>query len=228
MGWVRRFYMSLIFGTIGFMALHNFLVWRKKASAKRKDPRRIVTRMEPEQRMQHFLLLTSFIVLVITGFALKYPESMFSRALLINEHARSLIHRTAGSLLILVSLYHVFYLAAKRSGRQMLMDMLPTPKDAIDVLSNLRYYLGLGGQPARFDRFTYGEKMEYWALVWGTFVMASTGFMLWFKVGSRKPGSSLVARRGDGSAFLRSDPGDAGNRGLAPLPSNVRSGCLPD
>jgi cytochrome b subunit of formate dehydrogenase len=182
-GWVRRLYMGLIFGTIGFMALHNFLIWRKKASAKRKDPRRIVVRMEPEQRMQHLLLLTSFFVLVITGFALKYPESMISRALLINEQARSLIHRIAGSLLILVSLYHVFYLAAKRSGHQMLMDMLPTRKDATDILTNLRYYLGLGGKPARFNRFTYGEKMEYWALVWGTFVMASTGIMLWFKVG---------------------------------------------
>ena len=182
-GWVRRLYMGLIFGTIGFMALHNFLIWRKKASAMRKDPRRIVVRMEPEQRMQHLLLLTSFIVLVITGFALKYPESMFARAFLINEHTRSLIHRMAGSLLMLVSLYHVFYLAAKRSGHQMLMDMLPTPKDAVDVLTNLRYYLGLGGKPARFSRFTYGEKMEYWALVWGTFVMATTGIMLWFKVG---------------------------------------------
>jgi cytochrome b subunit of formate dehydrogenase len=181
--WVRRIYVGMIGGTIGFMVLHNFLIWRKKATAKRKDPRRIVVRMESEQRMQHLLLLTSFIVLVITGFALKYPESIFARALLINEQARSIIHRIAGSLLVLVSVYHVFYLAAKRSGRQMLFDMLPMPKDATDVLSNLRYYLGLGGNPARFSRFTYGEKMEYWALVWGTFVMATTGFMLWFKVG---------------------------------------------
>ena len=65
----------------------------------------------------------------------------------------------------------------------MLFDMLPVPKDATDILTNLRYYFGLGGKPARFGRFTYGEKMEYWALVWGTFVMATTGGMLWFKVG---------------------------------------------
>ncbi len=181
--WVRRIYLGLIGGTIGFMVLHNFLIWRKKASAVRKDPRRIVVRMEGEQRMQHLLLLISFITLVITGFALKYPESMFSRALLINEHVRSVIHRMAGTLLVIVSLYHVFYLAAKRSGRKMLFDMLPAPKDATDILTNLRYYLGLGGKPSRFARFTYGEKMEYWALVWGTIVMATTGFMLWFKVG---------------------------------------------
>jgi cytochrome b subunit of formate dehydrogenase len=108
---------------------------------------------------------------------------MFSRALLMGEEVRSLIHRIAGTVLIFVSLYHVFYLASKRSGRQMFLDMMPVPKDATDVVTNLRYYFGLGGKPARFARFTYGEKMEYWALVWGTFVMATTGLMLWFKVG---------------------------------------------
>ena len=180
--WTRRIYMSLIFGTIGFMLFHNFIIWRKKAAAKRKDPRRIVVRMEPEQRVQHLLLLLSFFTLVITGFALKFPDSMFAQALPIGETARSLIHRIAGTLLILVSLYHIYYLAARRSGRRMFLDMLPVPKDATDVLSNLRYYLGLGGKPARFGRFTYGEKMEYLALVWGTIVMATTGLMLWFKV----------------------------------------------
>ncbi|HWR16547.1 MAG TPA: cytochrome b/b6 domain-containing protein [Terriglobales bacterium] len=181
--WTRRIYLGFIFGTIGFMLLHNVLIWRKKAAAKRKDPRRIVVRMEKEQRIQHLILLVSFITLVITGFALKYPESMFSRALLMGEFVRSWVHRIAGTTLILVSVYHVFYLAAKKSGRQMMMDMLPVPKDATDIVENLRYYLGLGGKPAHFHRFTYGEKMEYWALVWGTFVMASTGLMLWFKVG---------------------------------------------
>src|SRR4051794_34041707 len=80
--WVRRAYMFLIFGTIGLMALHNIIIWRRKASRARKDPRRVVVRMEKEQRIQHLLLLVSFFTLVITGFALKFPESMFARALL--------------------------------------------------------------------------------------------------------------------------------------------------
>ena len=180
--WTRRIYFTLILGTIGFMLLHNVLIWRKKANAKRKDPRRIVVRMEPEQRVQHFLLLVSFFTLVITGFALKFPDSMFARALLMSEAVRGIVHRVAGTLLIAVSLYHVYYLAARRSGHRMLFDMLPVPKDATDILTNLRYYFGLGGKAAQFGRFTYGEKMEYWALVWGTFVMATTGLMLWFKV----------------------------------------------
>jgi len=180
--WTRRIYVMLITSTIGFMLLHNFLIWRKKAVASRKDPRRIVVRMEKEQRVQHFLLLTSFFTLVITGFALKFPDSTFARALLMGEAVRGIIHRIAATVLVGVSLYHVYYLAARKSGRRMLFDMLPVPKDATDLLNNLRYYLGLGGKPARFSRFTYGEKMEYLALVWGTFVMATTGFMLWFKV----------------------------------------------
>jgi len=99
-----------------------------------------------------------------------------------SEAVRGIVHRVAGTLLIAVSLYHVYYLAARRSGHRMLFDMLPVPKDATDILTNLRYYFGLGGKAAQFGRFTYGEKMEYWALVWGTFVMATTGLMLWFKV----------------------------------------------
>jgi cytochrome b subunit of formate dehydrogenase len=180
--WTRRVYMMLIFGTIGFMLLHNALIWRKKANALRKDPRRTVVRMDKEQRIQHLLLLASFITLVITGFALKFPYSTFARALVMGETVRGVVHRIAGSVLIAVSLYHAFYLAARKSGRSMLFSMLPEPKDATDIVTNLRYYLGLGSKPARFGRFTYGEKMEYWALVWGTFVMASTGLMLWFKV----------------------------------------------
>jgi len=62
------------------------------------------------------------------------------------------------------------------------LDLLPEPKDAIDVLGVMRYYLGLGGSKPEFKRFTYAEKAEYWALVWGVFVMAATGIALWAKV----------------------------------------------
>jgi cytochrome b subunit of formate dehydrogenase len=34
----------------------------------------------------------------------------------------------------------------------------------------------------RFGRFSYIEKMEYWAVVWGTIIMGTTGIMIWFKM----------------------------------------------
>ena len=71
--WVRRVYLPLIFLTVGGMALHNLLVWRKKAAHKLRTEPRTVTRLTKNQRVQHWLLLTSFVVLVVTGFALVYP-----------------------------------------------------------------------------------------------------------------------------------------------------------
>jgi len=181
--WIRRFYLTMIFGTIGFMLAHNLIVWRKKAVKRLQDPRRIVVRMNLEQRVQHFLLLTSFFVLVITGFALKFPDSWFASLTYMSETVRSVLHRVAACLMIAVSLYHAYYLAAKKSGRKLAKDMLPVPKDATDVLDTLKYYLGLSAKAPEFARFTYAEKMEYLALIWGTIVMVVTGLMLWFKVG---------------------------------------------
>ncbi|MGZ4814829.1 MAG: cytochrome b/b6 domain-containing protein [Terriglobales bacterium] len=183
MRWIRRFYLTMIFGVIGFMLLHNFIVWRKKAVKKLRDPRRIVVRMDKEQRIQHFLLLASFITLVVTGFALKYPDSWISVVLQVSEKVRGIVHRVAACVMIGVSLYHVYYLIAKKQGRRLALDMLPDPKDATDILDTLKYYVGLGKKKPEYGRFTYAEKMEYLALVWGTIVMVATGLMLWFKVG---------------------------------------------
>jgi formate dehydrogenase gamma subunit len=138
--------------------------------------------MSKLQRIQHLILLSSFIVLVVTGFALKYPDSWFAAGLHMNETVRSIVHRIAGSLLIGVGLFHVVYLITHREGRRMIKDMLPELKDATDVVENMRHYLGSKADRPAFKRFSYGEKAEYWALVWGTIVMAMTGIALWFKV----------------------------------------------
>ncbi len=180
--WIRRFYLLMILCTIGGMLLHNLIIWRRKALEHRKKQRRIVQRMTNLQRIQHLILLSSFIVLVITGFALKYPDSWFAALLHLSESVRSIVHRIAGSALIGVGVYHVVYLITKREGRGMFRDMLPEIKDATDVVDNMRHHLGFRADKPAFKRFGYGEKAEYWALVYGTLVMAITGLALWFKV----------------------------------------------
>jgi cytochrome b subunit of formate dehydrogenase len=59
--------------------------------------------------------------------------------------------------------------------------MMPRLQDAKDVVGMLRYYAGLDSHKPRFGRFSYIEKAEYLALVWGSVVMAVTGFLLWFQ-----------------------------------------------
>ncbi|MBZ5645757.1 MAG: cytochrome b/b6 domain-containing protein [Acidobacteriia bacterium] len=179
--WVRRFYIPLILMTIGGMLLHNFLIWRKKAIAIRNKQHRPIVRLTLDQRIQHALLLSSFITLVITGFALAYPDSWLG--LVVGESFRRWAHRIAAVIMMAVGVYHAYYLAAKGEGRKAFLDMLPVFKDAADIRDNMRYYLGLGGGKPAFARFTYAEKMEYWALAWGWLIMSATGLMAWFKVG---------------------------------------------
>jgi cytochrome b subunit of formate dehydrogenase/nitrate/TMAO reductase-like tetraheme cytochrome c subunit len=180
--WVRRFYLFLIAVVIGAMFLHNAIIWRAKSRARHQAMTHTVERMNRNQRWQHFILLTSFIVLVITGFALKYPNSWFAEALGMGEKLRSIAHRVAGVILIGIGVYHLVYAVMTREGRRLVHDLVPTPKDGFDALGAMQYYLGLRKEKPKFRRFNYAEKAEYWALVWGTALMAVTGIMMWANV----------------------------------------------
>ena len=180
--WVRWIYIVLILVVIGSMFLHNAVIWRSKAVARRRMMNPFMTRMTVNQRWQHLILLSSFIVLVITGFALKFPDTWFAHTLGMGENLRGIIHRIAGCILIGAGLYHVFYLAMAREGRRLLRDIAPRPRDLFDAWGTMRYYLGLSAEKPKFGRFSYAEKAEYWALVWGTALMGLTGIMIWAKV----------------------------------------------
>ena len=180
--WIRKTYLALIFMVIGGMLAHNFIIWRAKVIARRKLEHRFVTRMPLRFRWQHAALLSSFILLVLTGFALRFPDSWFASMLSLGERMRHLLHRVAAVVLIGVSIIHLFDLLLTREGRRLARDLFPTVDDVKGAWQNLSYYLGFSNIKPDFPRFNYAEKAEYWALVWGMFVMAGTGVMLWAKV----------------------------------------------
>lgn len=179
---VKWIYLPLIILTIAGMALHNLLIWRKKLIARRRQYRPIV-RLSLNQRIQHWLLLSSFIVLVLSGFALQYPESGLAWLLGNNEYLRRIMHRGAAVVMLVVGVYHLLYLAFAKEGRRWVWDMLPRIKDVKDVMGNFAYYLSVRRIKPKIARFGYAEKAEYWAVIWGTFIMGLTGLMIWFKIG---------------------------------------------
>lgn len=136
------------------------------------------------ERLQHVTMLSSFIVLVITGFMLKYPDAWWVWPIRgLSERffeVRSVTHRVAGVVMVAVSLYHAYYLLFVKRGRQLLCDMFPKLKDVRDALAYVAYNAGLSKAKPMFARFSYIEKAEYWALVWGVIVMAATGAVMWF------------------------------------------------
>jgi cytochrome b subunit of formate dehydrogenase len=159
-------------------------VKQKDYTLKAEDKKLYFVRLTYSERVQHMIFVICFIVLVITGFMLKIPAEMVERLGEVGGvvfYYRSIIHRTAGVTMILISLYHVYYLAFRPSGRRWFVDMFPRVKDITDMIKNIRYYLGLEDQPPEFDRFCYKHKLEYFALIAGTLLMAATGLLLWME-----------------------------------------------
>ena len=148
------------------------------------DQQTLYLRWTRGERYQHWILALSFIMLALTGFALKYPEAAWVQPLLVFEGSfalRGWLHRIAALVLVGLGLYHVAYMTLASRGRSQLRALAPTRQDYADFKANVRFLMHRRESPPEFDHFSYMEKLEYWALVWGTVVMAVTGFLLWFE-----------------------------------------------
>ncbi len=192
--WVSTIYLILIAVVVGGMFLHNLLDFLRKARRKLMIRRgrivpehvghRLYLRMSTNERFQHGTLMLSFLTLVFTGFALKFPDAWWVVPIRnlspMMFEIRGIVHRVAGVLLILAGLYHLYYVLFVPRGRELLRDLIPVPQDIKDAVAVLRYNLGLTSIKPLFARFSYIEKSEYWALVWGTIIMGATGAILWF------------------------------------------------
>lgn len=183
---VRVAYLTLIPATLGFMLLHHGLDFLRKLRRGRAAHGSAATlpRMNLHFRIAHGLVVLSFPVLVLTGFALKYPEAFWAAPLLPFEGAlplRAYVHRAAALVLCAACAYHVLHLLRAPRDRRVLRRMLPSLRDARDVGAFFRWALGRRAEPPGVGVVNYAEKMEYWAFFWGTLVMAASGFLLWFE-----------------------------------------------
>lgn len=200
---VRRIYLVMIVIVIGGMGLHNgldflahlrerWLAEAQQAAGPRVPPevaRRRFERFTLNERMQHVVLLATFIILAVTGFALKFPDSWWALPLVWIEKGyavRAWLHRIAGAVMTVAAVYHLAYLFGTQRGRTQFRCMKPGRRDLREVWDMVAFNLGLRSHRPRFHRFTYVEKLEYWAVVWGTVVMAGTGFVMWFQTDALK------------------------------------------
>ncbi|MCS7089132.1 MAG: cytochrome b/b6 domain-containing protein [Verrucomicrobiota bacterium] len=180
--YVRRVYWCLITVTVGFMLIHNGLMFRRKLLRHLSSQPRTVLRMNAIQRWQHHLLAFSFLVLAITGFALSYPDSWLARLLGNSEPFRRWLHRWAGVVLLLTGLWHLLYVLLTSEGRKLARDLLPRAGDGKILYQTVAWLLGRRPKRPPVGRFSYVEKLEYWAVTWGTLLMGITGLMIWFKL----------------------------------------------
>ena len=132
-------------------------------------------------RIEHIVLLVSFTVLTVTGLPQKYAETGIGQGmidLMGGIELTRLIHRYAAFVLIAGAAYHLLTGAYRFFVKRERMRIIPDKKDAIDVKDTVAFNLGLKDEHPKMRKFNFGEKVEYWAVVWGTAVMIITGFML--------------------------------------------------
>jgi len=184
----RQFYLIVIPLTIGLMFLHNAGDWIRKFRDRRLRPPSPPPlpggelRMYPWERVQHALLAVSFLVLVWTGFALKYPDQIWARPLVAMEGffpVRGVVHRVAGAVMIAVSALHVVCLILSPELRRHWFSLLPKWRDLSEAARMFCYNIGLTSTRPAISAHSYIEKAEYWAVVWGSALMAVTGVLLW-------------------------------------------------
>jgi len=142
-------------------------------------------RFSLRQRVEHTLVMSFFLILSVTGLPQKYFDASWARWL-INfmggiDHIRQ-FHRFAGVSFTLLTAWHLmFAMGAVAAGRSPL-SIVPNRQDFDDAIQMMRYYLGRTDQAAKFGRFDYRQKFEYWGLVLGAVVVISTGLILYFPI----------------------------------------------
>ncbi len=159
-----------------------------------------IERFSYSDRIEHWLQVITFVALAFTGLIQKWPEAGFSKwaiQTLGGIETTRFIHRVFATLLLLAIVYHLF-----TAGKRIFVDraprtMVPGREDVKAARADLLFRFGRRDTPPQQGRFTWEEKIEYWAIVWGTLVMTVTGFMLWNPIATATflPGQFIPAAK---------------------------------
>ena len=153
-------------------------------NAKKETREREFERLTLNQRVQHFALVLSFTLLVLTGMPVRFVDWPISKTVVWamgGATVRSAVHRFAALVLIGLCVYHLFYVLFSKRGREDLGELTPGLKDVRDLVQMLKYYFGLSPAKPRFGRYSFVEKFDYLAVGWGSVIMIGTGLLLWFE-----------------------------------------------
>jgi formate dehydrogenase subunit gamma len=154
------------------------------ADAKTRAEGEYIRRFDNHQRMQHLVLMVSFIVLAITGFLRGFPDwptFQWFTSIFGGTEVLRLVHDIAAFVMIADGIYHLGYIAygyfVKHKSPAA---MFPRWKDLKDIIHTFLWIFGMHRHEPQYDRFQYGQKIDYWAIFWGMPVMVITGIIMMF------------------------------------------------
>jgi len=203
--WTFVFMSALLVGVFGVFWLHSFLWWQRAYRETRKrwtsgeylppyveKSGEIYKRFDAFDITIHFIMMISFMLLVLTGLPLKFSHADWAKGLVNlfgGVPSAGLIHRICAIITfayfaaILVNIVHfVFFKKDVKGGPLRRLfgpdSLAPRWQDVKDIVGTVRWFFGKGPKP-RFDRWTYWEKFDFFAVFWGMFAIGLSGLMLW-------------------------------------------------
>ena len=152
------------------------------------------------RRIEHWIMMLSFTTLAITGLPQRFSSSPISIAfvgMLGGIESLRTIHHVAAIVMMLGTAWHILVFGYLSYVRRTRLTMLPTLQDMKDGWQALLYNIGRAKTPPQMGRYTFEEKMEYWAFVWGAIIMGATGFMMWNPIATTRilPGEVIPAAK---------------------------------
>jgi cytochrome b subunit of formate dehydrogenase len=151
-------------------------------------PVRHLRRFGAFERVLHGFLMLSFLGLAATGLPLVFSDERWASNLarLFGGFAvAGTLHRLFATIMIGVFLLHVGTLLRRIvAGQDYTVlwgptSMVPQPRDLSEMLQHFLWFVGRAPRP-QFDRYTYWEKFDYWAVFWGMAIIGGSGLLLWF------------------------------------------------
>jgi cytochrome b subunit of formate dehydrogenase len=160
-----------------------------------------IKRFNVIDRAFHLALMLTFLLQTATGFSRLYIGTGWGRkvgAVFGGYENALIIHQWVGVVMIVGFILHTAYLLTRINWRAPWKSffgetsLIPNLNDFKQFGQQVRWFFGLGPAP-RFNRWTYWEKFDYWAVYWGLPLLAVTGLMLMYPLTTSDflPGWSL-------------------------------------
>lgn len=143
---------------------------------------RTLIRFSVRQRAEHVGIMVLFLLLAVTGLPQEFFEARWAQWIILALGGIDRVHwlhRAAGILFAIGAAEHLIVIVWLALTRRIQPTMVPSRKDFLDAVLMLRYYLGATEEHAKFDRYDYRQKFEYWGLIFGALIMVATGFILY-------------------------------------------------
>ncbi len=148
-----------------------------------------IERFSVFQRLIHLLIILSFLILGITGMALKFAMEPWAQTIAFfggGFVVLGALHRFCALITFLYFFLTMVLLHTKwrKSGKSLLgfifdvEGLCPNLNDLKEIGQTIKWFFG--GPMPKYGHWTYWEKFDFLAVFWGIAVIGGSGLALWF------------------------------------------------